>query len=96
MATIKELYDLCKKKQKAGEKLGFLLKAFGKGQGFISGATVKFPLQIYINYHKELEWDEIGRENFIQQNLDEWSGGGKKAAEQSDKDNERVSKILKK
>ena len=26
MATIKELYDLCKKKQKAGEKLGFLLK----------------------------------------------------------------------
>ena len=27
MATIKELYDLCKKKQKAGEKLGFLLKA---------------------------------------------------------------------
>ena len=72
------------------------LKAFGKGQGFISGAAVKFPLQIYINYHKELEWDEIGRENFIQQNLDEWSGGGKKAAEQSDKDNERVSKILKK
>ena len=72
------------------------LKAFGKGQGFISGAAVKFPLQIKINYHKELEWDEIGRENFIQQNLDEWSGGGKKAAEQSDKDNERVSKILKK
>ena len=28
MATIKELYDLCKKKQEAGEKLGFLLKAF--------------------------------------------------------------------
>ena len=28
MATIKELYYLCKKKQKAGEKLGFLLKAF--------------------------------------------------------------------
>ena len=29
MATIKErVYDLCKKKQKAGEKLGFLLKAF--------------------------------------------------------------------
>ena len=28
MATIKELYDLCKKKQKAGETLGFLLKAF--------------------------------------------------------------------
>ena len=28
MATIKELYDLCKKKQKAGEKLGFFLKAF--------------------------------------------------------------------
>ena len=28
MATIKELYDLCKKKQKAGEKLGFLLQAF--------------------------------------------------------------------
>ena len=28
MATIKELYDLCKKKQKEGEKLGFLLKAF--------------------------------------------------------------------
>lgn len=72
------------------------LKAFGKGQGFISGAAVKFPLQIYINYHKELEWDEIGRENFIQQNLDEWSSGGKKAAEQSEKDNERVSKILKK
>jgi len=72
------------------------LKAFGKGQGFISGAAVKFPLQIKINYHQELEWDEIGRENFIQQNLDEWSGGGKKAAEQSEKDNDRVSKILKK
>ena len=28
MATIKELYDLCKRKQEAGEKLGFLLKAF--------------------------------------------------------------------
>ena len=28
MATIKELYDLCKKKEEAGEKLGFLLKAF--------------------------------------------------------------------
>ena len=28
MATVKELYDLCKKKQEAGEKLGFLLKAF--------------------------------------------------------------------
>ena len=28
MATIKELYDLCKKKQEAGEKLGFLLQAF--------------------------------------------------------------------
>ena len=28
MATIKELYDLCKKKQEAGEKLGFFLKAF--------------------------------------------------------------------
>ena len=28
MATMKELYDLCKKKHKAGEKLGFLLKAF--------------------------------------------------------------------
>ena len=27
-AKIKELYDLCKKKQKSGEKLGFLLKAF--------------------------------------------------------------------
>ena len=30
MATIKELYDLCKKKQKSGEKLGLLLKAFVK------------------------------------------------------------------
>ena len=28
MATIKELYDLCKKKQEAGEKLGFFLQAF--------------------------------------------------------------------
>ena len=28
MATIKELYDLCKKKQEEGEKFGFLLKAF--------------------------------------------------------------------
>ncbi len=28
MAKIKKLYDLCKKKQKSGEKLGFLLKAF--------------------------------------------------------------------
>jgi len=28
MATIKELYDFCKRKQEAGEKLGFLLKAF--------------------------------------------------------------------
>ena len=28
MATIKKLYDLCKKKLKAGQKLGFLLKAF--------------------------------------------------------------------
>ena len=28
MATVKELYDLCKKKQEAGEKLGFLLQAF--------------------------------------------------------------------
>ena len=28
MATIKELYDLCKKKEEAGEKLGFLLHAF--------------------------------------------------------------------
>ena len=28
MATIKELYDLCKKKQEAGKKLGFLLQAF--------------------------------------------------------------------
>ena len=28
MTTIKELYDLCKKKQKTGEKLVFLLKAF--------------------------------------------------------------------
>ena len=28
MIAIKELYDLCKKKQKSGEKLGFLLKAF--------------------------------------------------------------------
>ena len=28
MATIKELYDLCKKKLKEGEKLSFLLKAF--------------------------------------------------------------------
>ena len=28
MATIKALYNLCKKKQKSGEKLGFLLKAF--------------------------------------------------------------------
>ena len=33
MATIKELYDLCKKKQKAGEKLGFLLKAFVEEYG---------------------------------------------------------------
>ena len=30
MATIKELYDLCKQKQKSGEKLGLLLKAFVK------------------------------------------------------------------
>ena len=28
MATIKEVYELFKKKQAAGEKLGFLLKAF--------------------------------------------------------------------
>ena len=28
MATIKELYDLCKKKKESGEKLGFLLQAF--------------------------------------------------------------------
>ena len=28
MATIKELYDLCKKKEEAGEKLGLLLHAF--------------------------------------------------------------------
>ena len=28
MATIKELYNRCKKKQKSGEKLGFLLKVF--------------------------------------------------------------------
>ena len=31
MTTIKELYDLCKKKQEAGEKLGFLLQAFVEG-----------------------------------------------------------------
>ena len=28
MATVKELYDLCKKKQEASEKLGFFLQAF--------------------------------------------------------------------
>ncbi len=43
MATIKELYDLCKKKQKTGEKLGFLLKAFVGGNekaAVLSGINV--------------------------------------------------------
>ena len=44
MATIKELYDLCKKKQEAGEKLGFLLKAF---------------VEEYENEHKEQTTKEV-------------------------------------
>jgi DNA helicase HerA-like ATPase len=73
------------------------LKAFGKGQGYVSGNAVKFPLQVQIDYEKRLEWSELGTEKFIQDNLDEWNSGGKEAKEKAEQDSknlaERVSKL---
>ncbi len=70
------------------------LKAFGKGQGYISGNAVKFPLQVKIKYHSKLEWDELGTERFIQDNLDEWNSGGKEDRAKADKDSKDISKVV--
>lgn len=70
------------------------LKAFGKGQGYISGNAVKFPLQVKIKYHSKLEWDELGTERFIQDNLDEWNSGGKEDRARADKDSKDISKVV--
>ena len=72
------------------------LKAFGKGQGFSSGNAIKFPLQVQIQFDKGLEWDELGQENFIQQNLDSWNNGGKQDSEESSKSTSTLKGILKK
>jgi uncharacterized protein len=71
-------------------------KAFGKGQGFSSGNAIKFPLQVQIQFDKGLEWDELGQENFIQQNLDSWNNGGKQDSEESSKSTSTLKGILKK
>ena len=70
------------------------LKAFGKGQGYISGNAVKFPLQVKIKYEDKLEWDELGTERFIQDNLDEWNSGGKEDRARADKDSKDISKVV--
>ena len=72
------------------------LKAFGKGQGFSSGNAIKFPLQVQIQFDKGLEWDELGQENFIQQNLDSWNNGGRQDSEKSIKSTSTLKGILKK
>ena len=72
------------------------LKAFGKGQGFSSGNAIKFPLQVQIQFDKGLEWDELGQENFIQQNLDSWNNGGRQDSEKSTKSTSTLKGILKK
>ena len=72
------------------------LKAFGKGQGFSSGNAIKFPLQVQIQFDKGLEWDELGQENFIQQNLDSWNNVGRQDSEKSIKSTSTLKGILKK
>ena len=72
------------------------LKAFGKGQGYTSGNAIKFPLQVQIQHDKDLEWSELGQENFIQQNLDSWNSGGKEDSEEEQKSTSALKKILKK
>ena len=41
------------------------LKAFGDGQGFISGQAVKFPVQIQVEHDSDLMGSYVGREDFI-------------------------------
>ena len=72
------------------------LKAFGKGQGFTSGYAVKFPLQIQIDFDKELVWDEIGKEDFIRQNKENWKKGGKAESDEMAKNEEKENQLLKK
>ena len=72
------------------------LKAFLKGQGFTSGYAVKFPLQIQIDFDKELVWDEIGKEDFIRQNKENWEKGGKAESDEMAKNEEKENQLLKK
>ena len=71
------------------------LKAFGKGQGYTSGIAVKFPLQVQIDFDKDLIWDEIGKEDFIRQNKERWENGGKEHSEEVSKNEEAQNKLLK-
>ena len=72
------------------------LKAFGKGDGFISGYAVKFPLQVHIDFDEDLSWKDIGKEDFIRQNLEAWNSGGKQKSTQVDKNMAEQKNLLKK
>ena len=72
------------------------LKAFGKGQGFVSGYAVKIPLQVQIKWDSELETKDLGRERFIEENLERWNAGGKEESDEIEKNNKEHKDLLKK
>ena len=72
------------------------LKAFGKGQGFVSGYAVKIPLQVQIKWDEELETKDLGRERFIEENLERWNTGGKEESDEMEKNNKEHKDLLKK
>ena len=47
--------------------------------------AVKFPLQVHIDFDEDLIWKDIGKEDFIRQNLEAWNSGGKQKSTQVDK-----------
>src|SRR5690606_10648925 len=48
-----------------------MIPGFGPGQGIVSGQVVRFPLAIKVDKDEELQFAEIGDEDFFDQ-LEEW------------------------
>ena len=50
------------------EKDANWLKAFGPGQGLISGHAVSYPLQVQVKFDENLRSKKLGDEDFIKEN----------------------------
>jgi hypothetical protein len=61
-----------------------------------NGLKPLVPLQVQIKWDQELETKDLGRERFIEENLERWSAGGKEESDEIEKNNKEHKDLLKK